>query len=129
MKWIVAIFTALILYFVLEKMYLFAGISFVVFVLALFIRSFVKKQKINKYISLIEQAKKDFADNVEFEPFLPINKTEWQVLENIPGISRPVAKMIQNRAKKQKFKDFIEYANFSSLEIPAYEINKKIIKF
>ncbi len=129
MRWIIAIFTALIVYFILEKMYLFAGISLIVFVLALFTRKLIKKQKIKKYISLIEQAKKDFANNVDFEPFLPINKMEWQVLETIPGISRPVAKMIQNRTRKQKFTNFVEYANFSNLEIPAYEINKKIIIF
>lgn len=129
MRLITIIFTALTVYFLIKGLYVYAGFCLALFVLFLALLKVSKDAKIKKYIKLVEKAKEDFKNGQEFEPFIPVNKAEWQVLETIPGISRAMAKAIHNRVKKQKFNNFVEYANFSGLEIPAYEINKKILKF
>lgn len=89
-----------------------------------------KKASINSYAEKIKKAKENLENNVEFTPFIDANKVQWYILELIPGISRIDAKRVYNFAKhKENFKDFKQFANFVSLELPFINLAEKILKF
>ena len=78
----------------------------------------------------IAKAQEDFKNGVDFEPFININSRPWYILKLIPGVSQISAKKLQNHIRKNApIKDFTEFANFCSLEIAFYELDKKIIRF
>lgn len=128
---VIAIYSCLIVYFLIEKQYdyLFAVLISIPFIILIYFA--YKKIRIKNIQIKIEKVKEDIKNSKESTPFININKREkWYILELIPGISRLNAKKIENRIRKrQGFKDFVELANFCNLDIPHYEAVKRIIKF
>ena len=129
MKLITFIYTALIIYFIIERKFDFLLYTAISLPFAILLIRLNFSLSIKKYKKLIKKAEENIKNNVEVLPFLPVNHVKWQIIELIPGVSRAAAKMTANRAGKQKFKDFTEFANFTKLEEYAYPLCKKILKF
>ena len=109
-----------------EKNYLTLAIVILTIPVTVIIYKTYKKNKINNFKALIEQAKSDNS----ISPFLDINKEPAYILELIPGVKEVYALRISNqRRKRLKFNSFVEFADFCDLEPYFYEINKKILKF
>ena len=126
---LVTIYSFLIVYFIVDKKYDFLiGVLISIPVIILICLA-VKKIKIGGYTKKIKNVKEGKIKNPK--PFINVNKkVEWYILELIPGIKRVKAKQVENRIRKrQKFKDFIEFANFCEIDPVYYEVIKKIITF
>ncbi|MCD7878395.1 MAG: hypothetical protein LUG16_00505 [Candidatus Gastranaerophilales bacterium] len=122
-------YTFIILLGIIEKNYIVTSIAVLTMPFVIFYFNNEKVKSIINYKRQITRAQKKLAKNKTFEPFIDINKEPWYILELIPGIRRPIAKKLANQVRQKQIHTFVEYANFTGLDLPFYEINKRIIKF
>ncbi len=127
---IIAIYVFLLIYFLITHNFLFALIVAPTIFIYFAIRKIVKEKHINNMKKKIEKAQDDFRKDIQFEPFVNINKEPWQVLELLPGVTRAQAKNLAMQIKEiRKAKEFDEFRRIVGLDNALCEINKKIVKF
>lgn len=131
MKFSIFIITVFATYLIIKNFYIEGALLFLLGIPAVFFaKNILLKQKIALTKLKVNKAKEDFKNDIEFKPFINVNTSCYEILELIPGISRPRAKEIRTRALEGKYiKDFTEFANLTGLEIELYELVKKIITF
>lgn len=127
MNIIIFIFTTVIIYMLLNGYYLAAAIVIVTLPLVILFGKLLKKHRKKHFSKKVEEALFAHKKGLNYEPFMNINFEKWYILELIPSINRVTAKRIANRARKQKFKTFEDFANFTNLEPAVFELMKKII--
>ena len=84
---VIAIYSCLIVYFLIEKQYdyLLAVLISIPFIILIYFA--YKKIRIKNIQIKIEKVKEDIKNSKESTPFININKREkWYILELIPGI-------------------------------------------
>ncbi len=87
-----------------------------------------KKQLIKDCSFKIKSAQNNLMRNKPVEPFIKINSAPWYIVDLIPGISPAVAKKVANYTRKNgRFNNFVEFANFTGLDLQFYSLTKNIL--
>lgn len=127
---IIAIYTFLVLYFLITHNYLLALIVAPTIFIYFIVRKILKEKHVKNMKIRIAKAQEDFRNDIQFEPFLNINKEPWQVLELLPGVTRAQAKNLAMQIREiRNVKEFDEFRRIVGLDKALCEVNKKIVKF
>ena len=115
---------------IMKHYYLYAVIALAIIPIYFVIRKIALTLHIKNMKKKIDKAQNDFRNNIEFKPFLNINKEPWQVLELLPGVTRAKAKnLVMQISEIRNVEKFEEFYKIIGLESALHEINKRIIKF
>ena len=130
MSFIFWIYTFLLITTILKgKVYYFVLILLAI-VIHIIAHKIIKQKRIKKIKEKVKIVCEQHSKGETFEPFIKVNKEPWYILECIPGVSRIGAKSLAEHVKEKGIvTNFIDFANITNLEIPIYELVKKIIIF
>lgn len=125
-----ALYTFIIIYLLITKKIVLALIVCATIPFVILIKNLIKRKKINLIKFQIAKAQENHKNNIEFKPFLNINKEPWYILELLPGISTAQAKNLAVQIKtKRKIENFEELCKIVPMNQIAQTINSKIVKF
>lgn len=125
MSILVAIYVCLIVYTILIGEFLYSALIMLTIPFLVLFFAIKKKSDIKKTKEKIELAKTS-----DIKPFIKVNKTQWYILELVPGVSAVAAKTIHNGLRRKKrIENFTDFANLTSLPLQNYELAKKILIF
>lgn len=115
---------------IIKHYYLYALVALAVIPAYFLFRKMTLALHIKNMTKKIKKAQDNFTNNIEFKPFVNINKEPWQVLELLPGVTRVKAKNLAMQIREiRQVEKFEEFYKIIGLESALHEINKKIIKF
>jgi ABC-type bacteriocin/lantibiotic exporter with double-glycine peptidase domain len=125
-----ALYTFAIAYSLILKKWLITGIVIASIPFAVLFFRIFKKIRISSAKNQIQQALEKRKNNIEFKPFININKSPWYIIELLPGINTAQAKNLAMQIKTiRKVENFDELFKIVPVDVVAREIIKAIVKF